>query len=142
MWLQARARVGNIRVVVLNKIDLDPHPDFATVSDRFPGEKIVEISALYGDGLEQLKDAVFHTILGRRLDTETSVVAPNQRHKLCLEKSLEAVNRALVLLEGQSSAELIALEVQEALGHLGEVIGLTTTEDLLDQIFSQFCIGK
>ena len=103
---------------------------------------MVELSALHGDGLEQLKDAVFHTILGRQLDTETSVVAPNLRHKLCLEKSLEAVNRALALLEGQSSAELIALEVQEALGYLGEVIGLTTTEDLLDQIFSQFCIGK
>ena len=92
--------------------------------------------------MEQLKDAVFHTILGRRLDTETSVVAPNLRHKLCLERSLEAVNRALQLLDSESSSELIALEVQEALAHLGEVIGLTTTEDLLDQIFSQFCLGK
>jgi tRNA modification GTPase len=130
------------RVVVLNKIDLDPHPDFATISERFPAETFVEISALYGDGMEQLKDAVFHTILGRRLDTETSVVAPNLRHKLCLERSLNAVNRALQLLDSQSSAELIALELQEALAHLGEIIGLTTTEDLLDQIFSQFCLGK
>jgi tRNA modification GTPase len=130
------------RVVVLNKIDLDPHPDFSTISDRFPEDQLVEISALHGDGMEQLKDAVFHTILGRRLDTETSVVAPNLRHKLCLERSLEAVKRALQLLDNQSSAELIALEVQEALAHLGEVIGLTTTEDLLDQIFSQFCLGK
>jgi len=129
-------------VVVLNKIDLDPHPDFATISDRFPEERLVEISALHSDGMEQLKDAVFHTILGRRLDTETSVVAPNLRHKICLERSLEAVNRALQLLDNQSSAELIALELQEALAHLGEVIGLTTTEDLLDQIFSQFCLGK
>ena len=130
------------RVVVLNKIDLDPHGDYATISDRFPDETLVEISALQGDGMEQLKDAVFHTILGRRLDTETSVVAPNLRHKLCLEHSLQAVNRALQLLDNQSSAELIALEVQEALAHLGEVIGLTTTEDLLDKIFSQFCLGK
>ncbi|UCG20940.1 MAG: tRNA uridine-5-carboxymethylaminomethyl(34) synthesis GTPase MnmE [Deltaproteobacteria bacterium] len=130
------------RVVVLNKIDLDPHPDFGAIGDRFPEETLVEISALHGDGMEQLKDAVFHTILGRRLDTETSVVAPNLRHKICLERSLEAVNRALQLLDSQSSAELIALEVQEALANLGEVIGLTTTEDLLDQIFSQFCLGK
>jgi len=130
------------RVVVLNKIDLDPHPDFGTISDRFPEETLVEISALHGDGMEQLKDAVFHTILGRRLDTETSVVAPNLRHKLCLERALEAMNRALHLLDNHSSAELIALEVQEALAHLGEVIGLTTTEDLLDRIFSQFCLGK
>ncbi|MEJ2427930.1 MAG: tRNA uridine-5-carboxymethylaminomethyl(34) synthesis GTPase MnmE [Deltaproteobacteria bacterium] len=130
------------RVIVLNKIDLDPHPDFTTISERFPTETIAEISALHGDGMEQLKDAVFHTILGRRLDTETSVVAPNLRHKLCLEGALDAVNRALQLLDGRSSAELIALETQEALAHLGEIIGLTTTEDLLDQIFSQFCLGK
>ena len=130
------------RVVVLNKIDLDPHPDFATISERLPAETVVEISALHGDGMEHLKDAVFHTILGRRLDTETSVVPPNLRHKLCLERALEAMNRALHLLDNHSSAELIALEVQEGLAHLGEIIGLTTTEDLLDQIFSQFCIGK
>ena len=130
------------RVVVLNKIDLDPHPDFAAISERLPAETVVEISALHGDGMEHLKDAVFHTILGRRLDTETSVVAPNLRHKLCLERALEAMNRALHLLDNHSSAELIALEVQEGLAHLGEIIGLTTTEDLLDQIFSQFCIGK
>ncbi len=130
------------RLIILNKIDLDPHPDFATISNRFPEDTVVEISALYGDGMEQLKDAVFHTILGRRLDTESSAVAPNLRHKLCLERSLEAVNRALELLDAQSSAEIIALEVQEALAHLGEIIGLTTTEDLLDQIFSRFCIGK
>ena len=130
------------RLTVLNKIDLDPHPDFTAIRDRFPEEELVEVSALHGDGLEELKDAVFHTILGRRLDTETSVVAPNLRHKLCLENSLQAINRALKLLEGQSAAELIALEVQEALSHLGEIIGVTSTEDLLDQIFSQFCIGK
>jgi tRNA modification GTPase len=59
-----------------------------------------------------------------------------------LERSLEAVNRGLELLDDQSSAELIAFEVQEALAHLGEIVGLTTTEDLLDQIFSRFCIGK
>ncbi len=129
-------------LIVVNKIDLAPHPDFAAMRDRFPEDTLVEISALYGDGLEELKDGVFHTILGRSLDTETSAVAPNLRHKMCLEQSLEAIDRALELLDGQSAVELIALEVQEALAHLGEVVGVTTTEDLLDQIFSQFCIGK
>jgi tRNA modification GTPase len=130
------------RLIILNKMDLDPHPNFAAVTEHFSEETRVETSALHGDGLEELKDTVFRTILGQRLDTETSVVAPNLRHKVCLEKSLEAVNRALELLDRQSSAELLALEIQEALAHLGEVIGLTTTEDLLDQIFSQFCVGK
>lgn len=129
-------------VMILNKIDLELHPDFAAIRDQFADETIVEISALHGDGMESLKDAVFQTILGGRLDTETSVVAPNLRHKICLEQSLAAVDRALELLDGHHSAELVALEMQEALAQLGEIIGVTTTEDLLDQIFSQFCVGK
>ena len=141
--LQIYKDIGNKpKLIVLNKVDLEAHPDFAAIRDRFPEEIIVETSALYGDGMEELKDAVFLSILDGRLDTETSVVAPNLRHKLCLERSLEAVNRGLELLDDQPSAELIAFEVQEALAHLGEIVGLTTTEDLLDQIFSRFCIGK
>jgi tRNA modification GTPase len=130
------------RLIIINKIDLDSHPDFASVREHFQEETFVETSALHGDGMEALKDRVFDTILGQRLDTETSVVAPNLRHKICLEQSLEAVNRASELLDAKSSAELVAVEVQEALARLGEIIGLTTTEDLLDLIFSQFCIGK
>jgi tRNA modification GTPase len=130
------------RLIVLNKKDLDPHPNFTEVKEHFPEETLLETSALHGEGMEELKDTVFQTILGQRLDTETSVAAPNLRHKICLEQSLEAVNRALELLDGQAPAELAALEIQEALAHLGEIIGLTTTEDLLDQIFSQFCVGK
>ncbi len=130
------------RLIVLNKIDLDPDPNFAEVKEHFVEETLLETSALHGEGMEELKDTVFHTILGQRLDTETSVAVPNLRHKVCLEQSLEAVNRALELLDSQAPAELVALEVQEALACLGEIIGLTTTEDLLDQIFSQFCVGK
>jgi tRNA modification GTPase len=130
------------KIVILNKIDLEPHADFASIQDRFPAETVVEVSALHGEGMEALKDSVFSTILGGRLDTETSVVAPNLRHKKCLEAGLAAIERTLHLLEDQISVELVALELQEILTHLGEIVGLTTTEDLLDQIFSQFCIGK
>ena len=130
------------RLIILNKIDLAPHPDFPEVIDKFPGETLLEISALRGDGMDELKQAVCRTILGGRLDTEISVIAPNLRHKMCLEQSLEAVSRAIGLMHDEGSAELVALELQEALAHLGEIIGLTTSEDLLDQIFSQFCVGK
>jgi tRNA modification GTPase len=130
------------RITVLNKSDLERHPDFTQVDTLFPGETVVEISALRGDGMEALKDAVFRTVLGRRLDTETSVVAPNLRHKLCLNRTQQAVKRAIDLLQAQATVELVAVELQEALAHLGEIIGMTTSEDVLDQIFSRFCIGK
>jgi tRNA modification GTPase len=130
------------RLVLLNKADLGCHPDFVGAGGRLPGETVLEISALRGDGIEALKDAVFRTILARRLDTETSVVAPNLRHKVCLERSQGALARAIELVEGGAPPELVAIELQEALARLGEIIGVTTSEDVLDQIFSQFCIGK
>jgi tRNA modification GTPase len=130
------------RIILLNKGDLDRHPDFAAIDSRFPGETILEISALGGDGIEGLKDAVFRTIRGCRLDTEASIIAPNLRHKMCLERTREAATRAIELLEGKASTELVAIELQEALRYLGEIIGMTTSEDVLDQIFSHFCIGK
>ncbi|UCG11136.1 MAG: tRNA uridine-5-carboxymethylaminomethyl(34) synthesis GTPase MnmE [Deltaproteobacteria bacterium] len=130
------------RVVILNKIDLEFHPDFASARNHFPDSTPLEISALRGDGMEPLEEAIFQTILGRRLDTESSIVAPNLRHKFCLEHGLEAVDRSLNLLDAAGSAELVALELQEALSHLGEIIGSTTREDLLDEIFGRFCVGK
>lgn len=130
------------RIIILNKADLACHPDFAAGQAPFPGETVLEISALRGEGIETLKDAVFRTIRGRRLDTETSVVAPKLRHKLCLEMTQGAVNRAIELVHKQASVELVAIELQQALVHLGEIVGATTSEDVLDQIFSQFCIGK
>jgi tRNA modification GTPase len=140
---QVAAELGDkLRIIILNKSDLERHPDFEHIDTRFPGETVVEVSALRGDGIEALKDAVFRTVLGRRLDTETSVVAPNLRHKLCMERTQEAVKRAIDLLPAQETVELVAVELQDALAQLGEIIGMTTSEDVLDQIFSQFCIGK
>jgi len=140
---QVAAELGDkLRIMILNKSDLERHPDFAHIDTRFRGETVVEVSALRGDGIEALKDAVFRTVLGRRLDTETSVVAPNLRHKLCLERTQEAVKRAIDLLAAQATVELVAVELQDALAQLGGIIGMTTSEDVLDQIFSQFCIGK
>jgi tRNA modification GTPase len=130
------------RIILLNKADLDRHPDFAAAGGRFPDETILEISALRGDGIEGLKDTLFQTIHSRRLDTETSVVAPNLRHKMGLERTREAVARAIELVENEASTELMAIELQEALRHLGEIVGMTTAEEVLDQIFSRFCIGK
>jgi tRNA modification GTPase len=141
--IQIHKEVGDKpKLILLNKADLDRHPDFAAIDGRFPGEIILDISALRGDGIEELKDAVFQTIRSCRLDTETSVVAPNLRHKMCLERAREAANRAIAMVAAEAAPELVAIELQEALRHLGEIIGMTTSEDVLDQIFSQFCIGK
>jgi tRNA modification GTPase len=66
----------------------------------------------------------------------------SSRHGAAIEKAQQAIMRAISALDTRMPSEFLALETQEAIDHLGEVIGTTTTEDLLDRIFSQFCIGK
>ena len=69
-------------------------------------------------------------------------MVPNVRHKAALKKGLEACRRAAEGLSGQLSPDLLAIDIQAALDHLGDIVGETTTEDVLDMIFERFCIGK
>ena len=69
-------------------------------------------------------------------------IVPNLRHKLALERALSASKTAAEGLRIQRPAELLAIDLKEALDALGEVIGITTTENILHEIFNRFCIGK
>ncbi|MEM7385703.1 MAG: tRNA uridine-5-carboxymethylaminomethyl(34) synthesis GTPase MnmE, partial [Verrucomicrobiota bacterium] len=69
-------------------------------------------------------------------------VAINSRHQGCLLQARQAGQAALKAMVGNASPELIAMDVREALEHVGDVVGKTDTEDLLGEIFSTFCIGK
>ena len=71
-----------------------------------------------------------------------NTIVPNLRHKLALEQCIEAVSSAVNGLEASLPVELIGIELSEAIDRLGEIIGLSVKKDVLDQIFSRFCIGK
>jgi tRNA modification GTPase len=71
-----------------------------------------------------------------------STIIPNLRHKMALDRSLLLVQSAVKEIREATPSELIAIDIQEAIDSLGEIIGITTKEDVIDQIFSRFCIGK
>lgn len=129
-------------VLVINKIDLaadDIVPDPTAPWRRLPQ---ANISALYGTGLDKLKDLIAQVTLGGTDIDHHSMVIPNLRQKMALERCLDAVNSAIEGLCGRSMAELISIDLQDAVDALGEIIGGHTKEGVLDQIFSRFCIGK
>jgi tRNA modification GTPase len=68
------------------------------------------------------------------------VVVTNVRHGRCVEEALEAVQRGIEA--GAGAPEILALEIRDALEKLGEIVGETVTEDILDEVFSRFCVGK
>ena len=135
--------IGDKRVIlVINKIDLVEDgfkPEIPETWDKIPS---IRISALYGNGLSSLKDLIAKLAIGDyKLEVQNKII-PNLRHKIALEKSLEFAVSAGEELRKGTSFELIAIDIKDTLDSLGEIIGAVAKEDVIDQIFRRFCIGK
>lgn len=124
------------KLLLLNKCDRGIHPDWETAEG-------VRLSCLTGDGLKELTAAIAHCLgADNWLDSRASLVSVNARHQHLLKQALNAVEQAAASLSAGESPEFIALDLREALTHLGEITGKVDTEDVLGKIFSTFCIGK
>ena len=129
-------------IVILNKMDLVSENSLPIPLEAFSGKRIVRISALHNQGIDGLREIIFKTIVKDRIDSTIPLFVPNTRHKMAVEKAIHSLVQAKEGLTQAISPELIAVDIQASLDHLGEVIGVTTPDDVLDRIFSQFCIGK
>jgi tRNA modification GTPase len=129
------------KIILANKIDLPPAFSLVKMSRYFPGERILQISAKLQTGIGDLLEAIYKEIINSE-DMGAPSIAPNVRHKNAIERGLSASKAALNLISRQCSPALVAIELQEGLDALGEITGETTNEDILDGIFSRFCIGK
>lgn len=131
-------------ILVLNKSDLPAVMDAAVFSSFMPDASsfCLQISATRGDGIDNLKDAVFESCLKNWNEQPEGVIVTNLRHKNAIQCAATALKKAMNALAENQPVEIIALELRDALGKLGEIVGVVTTEDMLDRIFNQFCIGK
>ena len=92
--------------------------------------------------MSSLKDLIAKLALGdHHLDVQSTII-PNLRHKIALEKSMELAVSASEEIRKGTSFDLIAIDIKETLDILGEIIGAVAKEDIIDQIFKRFCIGK
>jgi tRNA modification GTPase len=121
-------------IVVLNKSDLPENSDWKNF-------RALRISCVTGEGLAQLQKKILARITRQNLRPE-STVAINTRHRDCLRRALESCDRARAALGKTLSPEYVAVDLNEALQAVGEVIGAVDVEQILDSVFGQFCIGK
>ena len=128
---------GKKRILVRNKADLPPRLDLSPALSP-----VVSVSCLTGDGLEALKDAIKSLVWSGQIESDPSEVTINSRHEDALKRAHTATDRAVAALTAGAGLELAALELRLAVNAIGEIVGKTTTEDLLDAIFSTFCLGK
>lgn len=131
-------------VIAINKSDIES-PEFDSPIHPFIHSPIpaVKVSALTGEGIDTLKDAVYSLCIssGSAAGVE-DVVITNIRHKQSIDNALKSLKEAVEALKGDQPLEVVALFLRESLDSLGEIIGAVTTEDILNRIFSEFCIGK
>lgn len=124
------------RVTVLNKIDL------VAASGCRAGEDVCAISCRTGEGIEDLKERIFGLVWSGRVSADNLEAMINARHKEALERARQATHHTIAALRAEAPLDLVAVDLRAAVQAIGEIVGKTTTEDLLDAIFSQFCIGK
>jgi tRNA modification GTPase len=126
------------RILIRNKIDL-PHrltlPEHANAP-------VVDVCCVSGQGLERLKDSIKELIWTGEIRAEMLQVMINSRHQEALLRARDATQHTIEALRANLTLELAALDLRIATNAVGEIVGKTSTEDLLDSIFSQFCLGK
>jgi tRNA modification GTPase len=121
-------------LLILNKSDLSEHKDWKAV-------EALRISCATGENLPHLEQEILERIAKENLRPENAV-AINTRHRDCLRRALEACDRARETMTNALGPECVAVDLNDALRAVGEVLGAVDVEQILDSVFSQFCIGK
>jgi tRNA modification GTPase len=124
------------RILIRNKIDLPIRLQLP------PGDVAVDVCCLTGKGIEEIKDAIKEKVWAGEIQAGMWQVMINARHQDALQRARLALQRTVVALRDGLGLELAALDLRIAANAVGEIVGKTTIDDLLDAIFSQFCIGK
>lgn len=130
------------KIIVINKIDLPQEVDckgFSAIMKTFP---VVETSALTGEGVDRLKKIMVSSVLRKHVDISASGIVFTMRQKVILSRALETLVRIIDSLNQKPNLELLAIDLRSVMDIIGEVTGEIITDDILDTIFSEFCIGK
>ncbi len=126
---------------ILNKSDLGLKIQKEKIQKLFPAAEFIPVSTKTREGIDALEKKLSALILKGKPETEGEQVT-RLRHKNALEQALAAMKRAREKFQKQESLEVVVLEVKSALDSMRELLGEVYSEDLLDVIFSEFCIGK
>ena len=133
---------SSVAILILNKMDLPVVTPPTALLAHCPKKRVVETVIPEGKGLDKLKAIVSEELLGGELVIGESPIVTNARHQEALRRANEGLNYAIESLENAMPPDLIAVDLRISLDGLGDIVGKTTTEDILDRIFSQFCVGK
>ena len=132
-------------IIAVNKIDLKPfnRSSFKELDRLIARHKVVGVSAMTSEGIEEFELALHETaVAGGVAAAEGGIVITNLRHYSALERARNSLALSLKTIDSGNSSEFVTVDLRSALDSLGELTGAVTTEEILNSIFSKFCIGK
>lgn len=129
-------------VVLLNKRDLGTVLTRDDVEARLPGVRIIEISVNDGRGLDQLEETIKQLVFGGHVSQSESSVVTNVRHAELIRKAQEEAAAAMEMTAAREALDFIEINVRQAFDFLGEIIGETANDQIINEVFSRFCLGK
>ncbi len=129
-------------IIVVNKADRPQSLADTELGRIWPDAAIIRTSTLTGEGLSELENAIAELVLAGNVVHSESVLVTSARHQEALRRTAEHLQASLVSLEQALPLDFVSIDLRVAYNALGEVTGETASEDLLDKIFSEFCIGK
>jgi tRNA modification GTPase len=141
-WEIKRWVEGKPSLLILNKADLPPAYPAGLPPDFLANSPCLAISALRNEGIDALETALIELIMGGRVTLADEPLVSNPRHQALLQQALSHTQAAISGQQQNLSPDLVSIDVRAGVEALGQITGETVTEDLLDTIFSKFCIGK
>jgi tRNA modification GTPase len=129
-------------IYIINKTDLEERLDLSDIKNNLSREPLLRISALKKTGIKKLIQTIKETALSGDIPNEGDVILTNIRHYDCIIKANERLGQAENSVQKNMSQEFIALDLHGVSEALGEITGKITTDDILNNIFATFCIGK
>jgi tRNA modification GTPase len=131
-----------MKIIVFNKKDLVDDKHIQSVPSNWEKETQIKISALQGDGINELKKVVVNQVLENKRFGQENILVSNLRQKRNIKEASRAIKNAILCHENSAPLEIMAIEFKEAVQQINNALGVEISDDILDQIFNNFCIGK
>ena len=133
---------GKNAVFVVNKADLAESVITQTLAERFPAENIIEVSAKTGEGIGLLEKWLKEYVYGSSRQAEEEVYIQNERQINLLRQAEESLADAVEAAENRLPYDCLTIDVDRALSLMGEITGETVRDEIINEIFARFCVGK
>ena len=128
-------------IVILNKIDLEQKIDENT-PEIVKFNNIIKISALKKEGIDKLYEKINDLFNFNQINVDNDIVITNERHKIQIQKAIQNLNKAIKSLSINMPIDIVAIGLKDVLSDLGEITGEEASEEIINEIFARFCLGK